>query len=803
MSIFTSKKSPKDDLFSIHYDDITRELVEKYNENLYSLCGLKGFSIVRISPFDIPVPKYFVITSNVFDIVFSEFLGAIKDTSVKVQVEKPTPNVNLPDEVVTLILKNYARLSGFSDAWVAIRPSIVLPTDKKLVNFAGQVDTLLNIRGEDDVVKAVEEVYRAYWDKDVRRFLVNNGIDLSNVKLAIVIQKMVQSESAGVVFTRNPINRKADELMIEAVFGLGNTIADGLITPDQYIIDQKDLRIIEKVISPQEWMLVRDVPRRGSMNNDKKIEISAAWQRRAKLSDHIILELSEIATMLEKGVGSELEIEWAFSGGQLWILQTKTAVSYGLKKEELTDKLEIDSSVVDDLLKEINQKKAKNKSKSISDGQPIVTGNSTNGVKVTVSGKALLISSRLLDKVPQITEYVKDSDFILVTDRLDNRLIPLLPKVNAIISDEGAIASDLSIEATANNIPIISNTFVATWMLKTGEFLTADGSTGNIFSSGKDLQSELESPKTQKLPKVKKKITQSMPIHDSTVETITKIWIDLDSSLVAPQEVNMAAVSGIYSVSLQDLITKIGQSPYGVLTGDLRKQYEEKIYKELFDIVEKADNKRITISLDLPRGKTFYAKLANHPTQLAQVAPNSDLLPMFLAIVRKIVNAKHKKNLAFAIENTRTATEALAVKRIIEATGFASLERPKVGVTVHYPSMIYDIPRIASERIDFITIDIDTLVTHLFANDKNSIIELELNSVVVQAIRKLIDDVTLNRAEVYIHLHDSNFLDIKEVVRTYTNLGVTGFIFESELIRSSIHEVNIFVSGLESRLLGI
>jgi phosphoenolpyruvate synthase/pyruvate phosphate dikinase len=150
------------------------------------------------------------------------------------------------------------------------------------------------------------------------------GVDISDAKMAVVVQKMVQSETAGIVYTVDPITQEKTKLSIEAVYGLGDVISLGEITPDTYLLNKKDLSTVEKHIAPQESMKVRTMKhaRKGSQGVEK-IKISKSWSHKQKLSDSDIKEISKIALVIEDKSNEAQSIEWVLSGGRFWVLQNK------------------------------------------------------------------------------------------------------------------------------------------------------------------------------------------------------------------------------------------------------------------------------------------------------------------------------------------------------------------------------------------------------------------------------------------------------------------------------------------------
>ena len=261
-------------------DFSTKEL----NENKV---GRKGLSLFNLKKMDVPVPEFFVVGSS----VFTDFcLTALESNKQKLlekgrnpegdEIAKVLLEQEFTKDVQEEILSAYTRLSGFSDAWVSVRSSVVFPANEN-VSFSGIFSTELNVRKYEDLKNAIKKVYASLFTDDVVAYANKMDIDLAEVKLAVVIQKMVQAEISGVAFTVDPITQDDTKLGIEAVYGFGDVISAGEITPDSYLLNKRDLSIVEKHIAPQEWMKIRTMnPSHSRRSNEERIKISSWWSHK-------------------------------------------------------------------------------------------------------------------------------------------------------------------------------------------------------------------------------------------------------------------------------------------------------------------------------------------------------------------------------------------------------------------------------------------------------------------------------------------------------------------------------------------
>ncbi len=308
-----------------------------------STVGRKGLSIFKLKDIDVPVPNFFVVSSEVYsNFIYSAFGGKI-DSYLK---EKTLPN---PEEVKKIIfsskfsddfeeelLKFYAKLSGFSDAWVSVRSSVVYLPDTD-ITFPGVFDTKVNIRGYDSLKEAMKKVYASVFTESVVEYSREHNIDLSQLRMSLVVQKMVQAEVSGITYTKDLITQDNSKMNIEAVFGLGDVISKGEITPDSYILNKKDLSFIEKNITPQDWMNVRSLKSKG-LSGVEKVTISSSWSHKQKLNDKALRDVAKICLVIEDCIGPDKNIEWVWESGKVWIIQFKSIdFSRNVKQEDPTD----------------------------------------------------------------------------------------------------------------------------------------------------------------------------------------------------------------------------------------------------------------------------------------------------------------------------------------------------------------------------------------------------------------------------------------------------------------------------------
>lgn len=221
----------------------------------------------------------------------------------------------LRDELATRYAEMAARCESEAPQ-VAVRSSAI-DEDGQGASFAGQYETYLNIVGIEAVADAVSRCWASTRSEQVLEYRRQNGLPVDDVQIAVLVQQMVAADMAGVAFSANPINNNRGEVVINMSWGLGESIVGGTVTPDTYIVDKGDLAVKERQIAEKEKMTVAhpegtrevDVPRfmRGepTLDNDKAAEVAA------------------LARTLEEQLGWPVDIECAYHGETLYLLQCR------------------------------------------------------------------------------------------------------------------------------------------------------------------------------------------------------------------------------------------------------------------------------------------------------------------------------------------------------------------------------------------------------------------------------------------------------------------------------------------------
>ena len=310
--------------------------------------GGKGASLARLAAFGLPVPPGFHITTAAYCRFVAEnrlqekILAAVSAVSV----DQPTTleeasrliaelfvNGSMPHDLVEAIRQAYAELGG-DDLSVAVRSSATAE-DLPEMSFAGQQETYLNVHGEAMVLDAVRRCWASLWTARAIAYRLRHEIAPETLSLAVVVQKLVPADAAGVLFTANPLTGARDQITINAAWGLGEAIVGGLVTPDTIVVDKASGKIVEQQIHMKDVMTTRT-----SIGTHEE-PVPRDRRTQAVLTSKQVAELARMGGQIEQLYGRPMDIEWVQEDNLLWIVQARPITA--LREQSQTSEVWNDS----------------------------------------------------------------------------------------------------------------------------------------------------------------------------------------------------------------------------------------------------------------------------------------------------------------------------------------------------------------------------------------------------------------------------------------------------------------------------
>ncbi|KKR39265.1 MAG: Phosphoenolpyruvate synthase, partial [Candidatus Woesebacteria bacterium GW2011_GWB1_40_101] len=515
--------------------------------------GGKGANLGEMAGAGFPVPAGFAVTVSAYDRFLEE-----NDLPLKIKkildsldvnnpeelnkaskdIQKIIKNSKIPSDVATEIISAYKKLSGlFKEALVAVRSSATAE-DLPKASFAGQQATFLNTKGDTNLLIYVRECWASLFTPRSIFYRVENKIPHEIVKISVIVQKMIQSEASGVIFTIDPVTNEKDRIVIEAVWGLGEMIVQGSVVPDKYVVQKDTFLILSKEISDQPIELTRV----GATTKER--EVPLAKKDKQKISDEEIVKLARIAAKLHAHYFFPQDIEWAKEGKNLYIVQTRPITTTDNANAKITKE---------------EEKKLKMEKSPILVGAPASPGIGTGIVKILESAKEI-------NKIHQ--------GDVLVTSMTSPDFVPAMKKASAIVTDKGGQTSHAAIVSRELGIPCVVGCENATAKLREGMVITVDGAKGEVYLGSRTIK------------EVKIKVPQAI-IH---AKTATKIYVNL-AEVERAGEVAKLNVDGVGLLRAEFMIAGIGIHPKEAIKRKEQGRFIEKLANSL-EVFCKAFNPR-------------------------------------------------------------------------------------------------------------------------------------------------------------------------------------------------------------------
>lgn len=299
----------------------------KVDKNDIAIAGGKGASLGEMTRVGIPVPPGFVILSDAFekfikktdlnveidavlDTVNHEKMHTVENASEKIQAL--IINAEIPRDIVSEIKKSFKKLKT---KYVAVRSSAT-SEDSSTASWAGQLDTFLNTT-QNTLLENVKKCWASLFTPRAIFYRFEKSLHKEKISVAVVVQKMIISEESGIAFSVHPVTEDKNQLFIEAVFGLGEAIVSGKITPDSYVVDKQDWHIIDINVNEQAKGLFK-----AKDGGSEWKELGKEGEKQV-LSDKEMIELAKLIAKIEKHYGFPVDVEWAKEKRKFYILQSR------------------------------------------------------------------------------------------------------------------------------------------------------------------------------------------------------------------------------------------------------------------------------------------------------------------------------------------------------------------------------------------------------------------------------------------------------------------------------------------------
>jgi pyruvate,water dikinase len=679
------------------------------------VAGGKGANLGEVTRAGLPVPPGFIVTAPAYLQAMES--GGVRDelasaagridaddtaalSELAAHMHDLVHKAGVPDDLRRSIVEAYHSLG---EGLVAVRSSATAE-DTAGTSFAGMNETFTNVEGDDALITRVVDCWSSLFGERVISYRATQHVT-DEPAIAVVIQRMVDSERSGVMFSADPASGDRSRIVIEAAFGLGEVVVGGHVEPDTYVVAKDGPRLLETRVGRKAFAI-----RRGQ-RGDERVELTDDEAHRQVLTADEVLELARLGTRVEDHYGTPQDMEWAYDRDGLWLLQSRPITTLGSEAEPPAGAPSARS-------------------------EPLLTG--LAAAPGVVAGRVHVVHTVEESRALEPGE-------ILVAPMTTPDWVPTMRRAAALVTDSGGLTCHAAIVSRELGVPCVVGTRQATDVLRDGELVTVDGAGGAVYEG--DQVAGIREPAVTG-------VTEPAATAVTSVEPLaTRLYVNLAIADRA-EETAALPVDGVGLLRAEFMITDAlgGAHPRALLARGGRAEFLDRMSSSLLRITRAFMPRPVVYRTIDFRSNEFRKLDGGEEYEPVEANPmigyrgcyryvkESELFALELELLARV--REETPNLHVMIPFVRTRWELEACLELMDASPLGRQRGLHRWVMAEVPSVVYRVPEYAALGIDGVSIGSNDLTQLMLGVDRDSETCAELfdesDAAVLDAIGRII-----------------------------------------------------------------
>jgi pyruvate,water dikinase len=689
--------------------------------NDVAIAGGKGANLGELVGAGLPVPEGFVVTASAYleALDLAGVRADLRERAARADADEPSlaaaaselqdlvRAVAMPEALRREVLGAYHRLG--EDPFVAVRSSATAE-DSPTTSFAGMNETFTNVRGDDELLARIIDCWASLFAARVCAYRTAHGMT-AEPAIAVIVQRMINAERSGVMFTADPSTGDRSRVVIEAAFGLGEVVVGGHVEPDTYVVSKDGPSVVQSRVGTKAFKIVR-----GLDGHDQRIECDPELAARPVLDDAEILGLARLALRVEEHYGTAQDTEWAMEDGTAYLVQSRPITTLGPQRTDAAQ------------------------GGAEGSGPALVTG--LAAAPGIVAGRVRVLHE------PSEGDALEPGE-ILVAPMTNPDWVPAIRRAGALVTDSGGMTCHAAIVSRELGVPCIVGTRRATEALRDGMVVTVDATRGMVFD-GDHVQEFTE-------PTVSTAVSHTGEREVAAGFEAEALATRLYVNLAMPDQAERVAklpVDGVGLLRAEFMLTEAldGVHPRQLLAEGRERELVDRMAASLLRITRAFAPRPVVYRTIDFRSNEFRGLEGGAEFEPVEGNPmigyrgcyryvrEPDLFRLELEILARVRD--ETPNLHLMIPFVRTRWELETCLELIDASPLGDHRGMHRWVMAEVPSVVYRIPEYAALGIDGVSIGSNDLTQLMLGVDRDSEICAELfdesDAAVLDAIERII-----------------------------------------------------------------